>query len=118
VVLNYGVTSLPAEVANAVRLLALGRGHWQIENGLHYRRDVTLGEDRGQTRRGQAPEVLAALNNLVCAIGAPQVGANLAAFQRRVNWQLDQWLAQRDWERLPHRAPDSTARGRVFPHRR
>jgi predicted transposase YbfD/YdcC len=114
----YGVTSLPASVADAARLLALGRGHWQIENGLHYRRDVTLGEDGCQTRRGQAPAVLAALNNLVCAIGAPQVGANLAAFQRSVNWQLDQWLTQRGWERPSHRAPDSAAQGRVFPHRR
>jgi predicted transposase YbfD/YdcC len=114
----YGVTSLPAAVADAARLLALGRGHWQIENGLHYRRDVTLGEDGCQTRRGQAPEVLAALNNLVCAIGAPQVGANLAAFQRSVNWHLDQWLAQRGWERAPHRGHDSRATGRVFPHRR
>ena len=52
----YGVTSLPPAVADAARLLTLKREHWQIENGLHYVKDVTLGEDqvgcgmdRGQT---------------------------------------------------------------------
>src|SRR5438477_20102 len=32
-------------VAYAWRLEKLARGHWGIENGLHYRRDVTMGED-------------------------------------------------------------------------
>ncbi len=39
---RYGITSLPAAVAGADRLLTLVRGHWQIENGLHYVKDVTL----------------------------------------------------------------------------
>ena len=34
---RYGVTSLPAGLADPKRLLALTRGHWGIENGLHYR---------------------------------------------------------------------------------
>lgn len=38
---RYGLTSLPAWVASPERLLALVRGQWQIENGLHYRRDMT-----------------------------------------------------------------------------
>jgi predicted transposase YbfD/YdcC len=41
------------------------RSHWQIENVLHWRRDVTLGEDACQVSRGQTPAILAALNNLV-----------------------------------------------------
>jgi predicted transposase YbfD/YdcC len=32
------------------RMLSLVRGHWVIENKLHYRRDVSLGEDVCQTR--------------------------------------------------------------------
>jgi predicted transposase YbfD/YdcC len=39
--IRYGLTSLPASVASPDRLLELVRGHWQIENGLHYRRDMT-----------------------------------------------------------------------------
>ena len=39
------------------------RGHWGIENGLHYVRDVTLGEDRCRVRKGSAGAVLAGLRN-------------------------------------------------------
>ncbi len=60
----YGITSLSMGRANAATLLAILRGHWQIENGLHYVRDVTLGEDACQVRRGSAPQVLAALRNV------------------------------------------------------
>lgn len=38
----FGITSLPAEQADARRLLEINRGYWGIENGLHHRRDVTL----------------------------------------------------------------------------
>jgi predicted transposase YbfD/YdcC len=61
----YGVTSLSAGRANAAALLALLRDHWRIENGLHYVRDVTLGEDACRVRKGAAPQVLAALRNAV-----------------------------------------------------
>ena len=91
----YGITSLGARVATAARLLALGRAHWRIENGLHYRRDVTLQEDRCQVRRGQAPQVLAALNNLICGLAGRAGISNLAAWQRTCAWRLDQWLEQR-----------------------
>lgn len=64
----YGVTNLPRKKANAVRLLALQRAHWRIENRLHYRRDVTLGEDACQVRIAGAPQALAALNGGVLAL--------------------------------------------------
>lgn len=60
----YDVTSLPRSKANARQLLALVRNHWgAIENGLHYVRDETLGEDRSTIFRGHAPQNLAALRN-------------------------------------------------------
>ena len=61
----YGITSLTAQQANAKRLLRLIREHWRIENCLHYVRDVTLGEDACRVRKGNAPQVLAALRNAV-----------------------------------------------------
>ena len=64
----YGVTNLPRKKANASRLLALQQAHWRIENRLHYRRDVTLGEDACQIRITGAPEALAALNGGVLAL--------------------------------------------------
>lgn len=61
----YGITSLSVEQADAGRLLALTRGHWGIENGLHYKRDVTLGEDASRVRQEAAPQVMAALRNSI-----------------------------------------------------
>jgi predicted transposase YbfD/YdcC len=63
----YGMTSLPRKKADAKRILELNRKHWSIENRLHYRRDVTLGEDASQVRVKGAPEVLAALNGGILA---------------------------------------------------
>ncbi len=64
----YGVTNLTRKQANASRLLALQQAHWRIENRLHYRRDVTLGEDAFQVRITGAPEALAALNGGALAL--------------------------------------------------
>jgi predicted transposase YbfD/YdcC len=59
----YGVTSLTREAADAGHLLELLRGHWGIENGLHYVRDVTLAEDGCRVRKGAAPTTLAGLRS-------------------------------------------------------
>jgi len=64
----YGITSLPAAVADSRQLLELVRAHWSIENRLHWRRDVSLGEDGCQSWQGQVPQVLAALNNGVLSL--------------------------------------------------
>ncbi len=64
----YGLTNLPRQKANASRLLALQQAHWRIENRLHRRRDVTLGEDGCQVLMTGAPEALAALNGGVLAL--------------------------------------------------
>lgn len=61
----YGITSLSVAQADAKRLLSLTRGHWGIESGLHYKRDVTLGEDASRVRCEAAPQVLAALRNSI-----------------------------------------------------
>jgi hypothetical protein len=60
----YGITSLSTLAADVWRLLGFTRGHWGIENGLHYVRDETLGEDRCRVRRGRAPRVLASMRNV------------------------------------------------------
>jgi hypothetical protein len=40
-------------------------GHWAIENGLHWVRDVTFAEDACKVRTGTGPQVMASLRNLV-----------------------------------------------------
>ncbi len=86
---RYGVTSLPASVASPERLLALARGHWGIENKLHYRRDVTRREDRSQLRLGHAPHVLAILNNTVLGLLARQGITNVAHARREFAYQFE-----------------------------
>jgi len=82
VAVRYGLTSLPREVADAKRLLELIRGEWAIENRLHYRRDNTLREDWSQVRLGQAPQVLATLNNTILSILDKQGVKNVARARR------------------------------------
>jgi hypothetical protein len=67
-IVHYGVTSLPPEVAGPEQLLALKRGHWEIETGLHYVKDVTLGEDRSLIHVGQGPVVMAMLRDTVVSL--------------------------------------------------
>ena len=52
----YLVTSLPPERATPKQLLALNRSYWgAVENGVHYVRDVALGEDACRVRKGSLP---------------------------------------------------------------
>lgn len=64
----YGFTSLTREKVTPAELLTLIRSYWGIENGLHYRRDVTLLEDRTRMTSKKAGHVMACLNNLVLGL--------------------------------------------------
>ena len=64
----YGVTSLSAEQASPSRIGELARGHWRIENGLHWVRDVTFDEDRCQIRTGTGARAFACLRNLAISV--------------------------------------------------
>ena len=67
--IGYYATSLVLEEQNDAEILALIRGHWAaIENGTHYRRDVTLGEDANRTANPKGAAVLASLRNLANGI--------------------------------------------------
>jgi predicted transposase YbfD/YdcC len=74
----YAVTSLSAREAGPDCIAAYVRGHWGIENKVHWVRDVTFGEDASKVRAGSRPRVLATLRNL--AIGLiRQAGHNAIA---------------------------------------
>ena len=78
----YGITSLPPQQAGPQQLLSLVRGHWNIENGLHYRRDETLREDWCHLRLGHGQRMMAAINNLVLGLLLRR-GVNNVPQQRR-----------------------------------
>ena len=79
----YAVTSLAPDCASPAQLLTLWRGHWTIENKLHWVRDVTFDEDRATAHAGHIPQVMAAFRNL--AIGLLRLAGepNIAAATRR-----------------------------------
>jgi predicted transposase YbfD/YdcC len=64
----YGITSLPAELASPHQLLQMLRSYWQIENCLHYPRDVSLHEDQTRFKKKSAAHIMAIINNLVIAL--------------------------------------------------
>ena len=74
----YAITDLPAHHARPDELAAWIRGHWQIENGLHWVRDVTFAEDLSQVRTGSAPQVMASLRNLVVSLHRLAGATNIA----------------------------------------
>jgi predicted transposase YbfD/YdcC len=79
------LTSLDAGQASPADLLALIRGHWQIEH-LHWLRDVIWEEDKSTIRTGNAPQVMSALTNLVITLfplqGVTKIKAETAATPR------------------------------------
>src|SRR4051794_41848395 len=60
----YAVTSLGFADVRAHRLAEIIRGHWQVENRLHWVRDVVFAEDLSQIRTGTGPAVMAVPRNL------------------------------------------------------
>jgi predicted transposase YbfD/YdcC len=83
----YAVTSLTAAQARPAELAATIRGHWLIEDQLHWVRDMDWDEDRSQIRTGNGPRVMASLRNLVITIlrlaGETSIAAALRYHARR-----------------------------------
>src|SRR4051794_40876011 len=60
----YAITSLDAREADPALLACWVRGHWRIEGGLHWVRDVVFAEDHSQVRTAYGPVNLAVLRTL------------------------------------------------------
>lgn len=88
---RYAITSLGDHVGPEA-LLGYVRGHWRIENRLHWVRDVTMGEDASQVRKGSAPQVMAVLRNVVLGILRLMGVPNIAAAIREISWTSGQAL--------------------------
>lgn len=88
----YGLTSCTPDKASAQQLLAWIRHYWGIENGLHYRRDVTLQEDATRMSLPNMPRVIATINNFIIGLTQKMGFSNLAqarrSFDHRIAVQL------------------------------
>lgn len=80
----YGITSLRAEQADEAQILDFVRGHWTIENSIHYVRDWTWDEDRSQVRKGSGPRTMATLRNLAISLIKLHGFKNVAQATRRL----------------------------------
>lgn len=68
--LRDGLAAGPAEFV---------RGHWGIENRLHWVRDVTFDEDHSQVRTGNSPQIMASLRNAAITLLRLAGYSNIAA---------------------------------------
>jgi len=68
--------------ADPATLAAWARGHWEIENRLHWVRDVTYQEDKSLVRTGNAPRIMASLRSLAISLLRLDGHANIAAANR------------------------------------
>lgn len=92
--IDYAITSLSRERASAQWIAGCWRGHWGIENRLHYVRDVTFGEDASRIRKGAAPQILAACRNAVIGVLRSWGCRNIAAALRDHAYQPRKLLAK------------------------
>ncbi len=87
-----GVTDLDPHQATPAQIADLLRGHWHIENRLHWVRDVTYSEDRSRVRTGTAPRAMATLRNLTISAlrltGATTIAQALRTMNRDITRPL------------------------------
>ncbi len=91
---SLGITSLIAEKCSAAQLLALIQAYWGIENGLHYRRDVTLLEDATRFSKPKLAEAISILNNFVIGLARKLEFSNLASARRKFDADIASHFAQ------------------------
>lgn len=65
---RYFVTSLDPDQVTAEDLLRYVRGHWQVENSLHFLKDRWWDEDRHATRRPGLSALMTGLNTIALSI--------------------------------------------------
>jgi len=78
------ITSLSAREAAPVHLATYVRGHWSIENKIHWVRDVTFREDASHIKTGSRPRIMATLRNLVIGLIRQAGYTKIAATIRRI----------------------------------
>jgi predicted transposase YbfD/YdcC len=80
----FGITSLNPQQAGAAEIGTLVRGHWAIENKLHWSRDVLFDEDNSQVRTHFGAQVMASLRNTAISLLRLRGETALAPALRRI----------------------------------
>jgi len=88
---GFYISSLSFDEYDDEGVKAIIRDHWSaIENGTHYRRDVTLGEDANRTADRKGAEALASLRNLANGIYELQRERKLTTVDTFKSWGQQQ----------------------------
>jgi predicted transposase YbfD/YdcC len=87
----YLITDLSASEAAPEMLGRYARGHWGVENKIHYVRDVTFGEDASRIRSGHGPQNASTLRSVAMNY-LRTMGSSIADAKRQIALS-------------PHRAP-------------
>lgn len=78
------------EETNPLYYCKLARGHWRIENQLHWHLDVTFSEDRGRVRQGYGPENLSTMRKMALQLLTQQTDSlNLQKRRVKAAYDLD-----------------------------
>ncbi|MGH3854590.1 MAG: ISAs1 family transposase [Pseudonocardiaceae bacterium] len=78
------ITSLSANQAAPEHLAGYVRGHWSIENKIHWVRDVTWREDASRVRTASRPRIMVTLRNLALGLIRQAGHTKIAATLRKV----------------------------------
>lgn len=92
---RYFLSSLSGD--DAEKFGGAVRGHWGVENGLHWVLDVAFREDESRVRKGNAPENMAMMRHV-----ALNLLKTATTKQKRVSIQSRRKLAGWDHEFLAH----------------
>ena len=78
---RYYISSL---LADAGRMGAVVRGHWGVENGLHWSLDVAYGEDQARMREGNSAENFSILRRITLNLLKPDKTAKVGIKNKRL----------------------------------
>ena len=78
---------------SARRFGAAVRGHWGIENSLHWQLDMSFGEDRSRIRKGHADANLAALRRMALSLLKNETSKKVGIKNKRLVAGMEQRLS-------------------------